>query len=68
MIPLMSHVPASAPTKSKISKAPVTDFKFSATFWIINSYSILFLKPIIAATAPPIKRINWLDPLSASSP
>ena len=31
IIPLINHVPDNATTKSKMTIAPVTDFKFSAT-------------------------------------
>ena len=66
--PLNSQVPASAPTINKINIAFEVDFTFSATSVIILLKETRCLKPTIAATAPPINKINWLVPLRASSP
>ena len=58
IIPLTNHVPAKAPTINKINSALDVDFTFSATSSIILEKETLFLKPTIAATAPPINNIN----------
>ena len=68
MMPLMSHVPARAPTINSINIAPVVDLKLFATSSIMVLYETLLLKPTIAAIEAPIRRINWLEPLKASSP
>ena len=59
-------MPESAPTKSKINKAPVTDLNYPP--FLTSSHKIFFLKSIMAAIAPPISNINWFDPFNASSP
>ena len=56
-MPLTSQVPAKAPTKNKIIIGTKTLFQFSQTSVIILPKETLFLKPIIAVTAPPIKSI-----------
>ena len=66
--PLISQVPANAPTNNKIKIAPVTDLRLSATLSSMVLYEILLAKPTTAATAPPKRRINWLEPDRALSP
>ena len=51
-------MPANAPTINKINIALEVDLTFSATSSIILEKETLFLKPTIAATAPPINNIN----------
>ena len=58
MIPLINQVPANEPTINRIKIADDVDLIFSATSSIILSKDTLFLKPTIAATAPPINKIN----------
>ena len=67
-MPLISQVPAKAPTINKINMALAVDLIFTATSSIIWSKVTLLKKPTIAATAPPINKTNWLDPLNASLP
>ena len=58
IIPLISQVPESAPTKSKIIIAPVTDFKFSAICSIIILKFKPFDNPRTIPTAAPNNNIN----------
>ena len=58
MIPLTIQVPANAPTINKIKIAPAVDLMLLATSSNILWKGTFVKYPIIAATAPPSKRIN----------
>ena len=68
MIPLISHVPESAPTKRRIKIAPVIDLIFEEMDSSIDLNKTPFLTPTIVATEAPISKINWFDPPIAESP
>ena len=57
-MPLINHVPVSAPTKRSIKIAPVTEYKFFPIFFIISLKFILLINPIKTATEAPINKIN----------
>ena len=57
-MPLINHVPVSAPTKRSIKIAPVTEYKFFPIFFIISLKFILLINPIKTAIEAPINKIN----------
>ena len=68
IIPLINHVPESAPTKSNIMIAPVTDLRLSAILLTITEKLNPLIFPKKIPTNPPSSNINWFEPLIASSP
>src|SRR5699024_318258 len=58
IMPLISQVPAKAPTMSKIIIGEVVDFILLATSLIILLYEVLLVYPTIPATVAPISKMN----------
>ena len=57
-MPLIIHVPASAPTNNKINNAPVTDLTLFEILVRIFLYETLYINPIDAPNKPDKIKIN----------